>query len=249
MTTLLSNEFLCFLTAQYDKIDRENLISSLGDFYSYREALEAKTLLVSECEKANIVDSIKEFSIKRVEGKSGALRRVITDTVDIWTIVDREKAGNLGVHFVAQNPNRLPHVNADKFSLQFLIAEIKKLHEKIDKQSVEIADLKTLSQRTISDKANNKRKLSGSAEPFTPKKLLVQESRSSPFSTPTPTPAPSPAPTLQSGTASTSALSAPEPLTASSPSTASSSEASSSAASLSAAPSAAAAPAARAVPC
>ena len=90
MASLLVNELLCFLTVQYDKMDRENLITSLLEFYSYREAIEAKNLLVSECEKVSIVESIKEFTVKRVEGKSGALRRVITDAVDIWSVIDRE---------------------------------------------------------------------------------------------------------------------------------------------------------------
>ena len=120
------NEFLCFLTVQFDKLDRENLISALGDFYSFREALEAKNVLVAECEKASIVDSIKEYSVKRIEGRAGSLRRVVTDTVDIWSVVDCERVGKLDVEFVAANPNRLPGVNLEKFNVQFLIATIQK---------------------------------------------------------------------------------------------------------------------------
>ena len=219
MTTLIINEFLCFLTAQFDKIDRENLISTLGDFYSYREALEAKNLLVTECEKASLGDSIKDFSGKRVEGKAGALRRVITDIVNIWTSVDRENAGNIGVDFVAANPNRLPNVNAEKFSLQFLIAEIKKLNEKVEKQSDEILAVKTLCQSTVDDrqnKPNNKRKLSGSSEPFTPK-ALRRDSFVSAFSS---HPAPSPTPLGSGAAAATTSVSPSASSSASSSSTA-----------------------------
>ena len=115
--SLCVNEFLCFLTVQFDKLDRENLISALGDFYSFREALEAKNALVVECEKASITESIKDYSVKRVEGKAGALRRVVTDAVDIWSVVDREHVGKLDVEFVAADPNRLPGVNIEKYSL------------------------------------------------------------------------------------------------------------------------------------
>ena len=113
----------------------------------YREAIDAKELLVSECKKASIIDSIKEFSIKRVEGKAGALRRVVTDTVDIWSVVDREKAGEIGVKFVAGNPNRLPNVNAEKFNVKFLISAIVKLQETVDNQTTELSSLKSFVQQ------------------------------------------------------------------------------------------------------
>ena len=155
MATLVVNELLCFLSVQYDKMDRENLVTSLLEFYSYREAIDAKNLLVSECEKVSIVDSIKEFSVKRVDGKSGALCRVITDAVDIWSVIDHEKAGEIGVKFVAANPNCILGVNAEKFSLQFLISEIKKLHKTVDNQSIELTELKSLVQNNNSNNNNN----------------------------------------------------------------------------------------------
>ena len=120
MLPLHINELLCFLATQFKKIERDNVISTLIDAYTFREALEAKTTLVSECNKASVVDSIKDFSLKRQEGKSGALRRVITDIVDIWTVVDQEKVGELLVQFVAANPNRLPNANVEKFNPRFL---------------------------------------------------------------------------------------------------------------------------------
>ena len=95
MLPLNINEFLCFLSVQFDKIERDRLISILVETYGFRAALEAKNILICECEKISITDSIKEFCVKRQEGKSGALRRVVTDAVDIWTVVDREKKGEL----------------------------------------------------------------------------------------------------------------------------------------------------------
>ena len=144
MLPLQINELLCFLTQQFKKIERDNLISTLIDAYTFREALEAKTTLVSECNKISVVDSIKDFSLKRQEGKSGALRRVITDTVDIWTVVDQEKAGELLVQFVAANPNRLPNANVEKFNVQYLIAAVLKLQEKVEGQDASLSAIREL---------------------------------------------------------------------------------------------------------
>ena len=168
MAKLHINEFLCFLTVQFKKLDRENLIIALLDAYVYREALEAKNTLIAECKKVSITDSIEEFTIKRVEGKAGALKCVVTDAVDIWTVVDQEKVGKLPVQFVAANPNRLPASNVEKFSLQFLVASIVKLQEQVQNQDNSFCALK---EQIENNNNNNKRKLSGDASSFTPKRL------------------------------------------------------------------------------
>jgi hypothetical protein len=134
MVPLAINEFLCFVSVQFDKLDRENLVSTLIDFYSYEEALLAKETLISECDKILINDSIKDFKAKRREAKAGTTKKVVEDVIDIWSVVDREKAGQLSVLFVAANPNRLPSVNVEKFNLQFLIASIIKLQEQLNGQ-------------------------------------------------------------------------------------------------------------------
>ena len=95
MIPLQINEFLCFLTVQLDNMNRDNLISALQDGFTYIKAVEAKDILIAECQKASISDSIKDYTVKRVEGKSGALRRVVTDAVDIWTVIDREIKGKI----------------------------------------------------------------------------------------------------------------------------------------------------------
>ena len=131
MVPLLVNKFLCFLTVQFNKINRENLISTLVEYYTFSQALEAKNVLTAECKNISITDSVHKFTVKRMIGKAGAVERVVTDVVDIWTFVDQEKAGKLAVQFVAANPNHLPNTNLEKFSLQFFISSIEKLQEKV----------------------------------------------------------------------------------------------------------------------
>ena len=155
MEPLHINEFLCFLTVQLGKIDRENLITILVDKYGYREALEAKETLISECKKVQISDAIKDFTIKRIEGKAGALKRVVTDAVDIWTYIDREKASEFPVQFVAANPNRIPNASADKFNLQFLVTSILKLQEKVDSQDASLLAIKENLDRNNNNNNNN----------------------------------------------------------------------------------------------
>ena len=176
MLPLNINEFLCFLTVQFDKIERDRLISILIETYGFRATLEAKNILISECEQVTIIDSIKDFCAKRQEGKSGALRRVVTDAVDIWTVVDREKAGKLLVKFVAANPNLLPNADVSNFNLQFLVTSILKLQEKAESQDAALIAI--TEQLNNNNKNNNKRKLSGLAAPFEPKRHQTEFSSS-----------------------------------------------------------------------
>ena len=95
---------LLFIRSIQQNDERQSCIR-LVDAYGFRAASEAKTVLISECNKVSIIDSIAEFSIKLLDGRFGSLRRVIGDTVDIWTVVDRERKGELAVTFVADVPN------------------------------------------------------------------------------------------------------------------------------------------------
>ena len=115
-----------------DNFNRENLIATLVDNYVYSEALDAKDTLTKQCELLKISESVKDFAIKRVPGKKDALRRVVTDAVDIWTVIDRDLKGEIGVQFVAANPNRIPSSNIEKFNVQFLVTAIAKLQEKVE---------------------------------------------------------------------------------------------------------------------
>jgi hypothetical protein len=145
MASLMINELLCFVSVQNNKLNRENLQTSLHDFYSLEEAVELKQILVIECEEVNLSDSISDFKIRRQESKAGAKPQVIEDILEIWGTVDREKGGKLQVQFVAGNPNKLPSVNAEKFNLQFLIGSISKLQEQVSTQQTTLGDVtKTL---------------------------------------------------------------------------------------------------------
>ena len=154
------------------------MIVALQDGFVYSKVVEAKDILIAECKKASISDSIKEYDIKRMAGKSGALNRVVSDAVDIWTVIDRELKGEISVQFVAANPNHLPNVNLEKFNVQFLISTIEKLHETVESQKASLTDLQEKVQTLCNNNNNNnnnnnknKRKLSGSSAEFTPKRF------------------------------------------------------------------------------
>ena len=127
------NECLCFISNQYDKLNRENLTSA-ADFFSQRELSEAKDLLIVEFEKVSDAALIQNFKIKRRENHAGAKGKILKDLLDIWEVVDATLGGKLGVAFAAADPNRLPSVNAEQFNLQFLIGAICKLQEQSRQQ-------------------------------------------------------------------------------------------------------------------
>ena len=85
MAQLHINEFLCFLSVQFDKFTRENLITTLVEANVFNKALEAKNYLITKCTEHNIDDPITEYTKSRMRGRSGALLRVVADAVDIWT--------------------------------------------------------------------------------------------------------------------------------------------------------------------
>ena len=118
---LTVNELLCFVSAQSDKLTRDHLQTTVHDFFTLDEARAAKSILLSEYEKALDADLIKEARKQRQIAKSGAKLKIVNDILDIWQVIDTRLAGKLSTLFVAADINRLPSVNADKFSLQFLI--------------------------------------------------------------------------------------------------------------------------------
>ena len=130
---LFINECLCFVINQYDKLNKVNLTSAL-DFFSLKEVLDAKDILILEFEKIGDSTLIKNFKTKRRENAAGAKAKIVQDILDIWEVVDRTLGGKLSVTFVAADPNRLPSVNADQFNLQFLIGAISKLQDAVKGQ-------------------------------------------------------------------------------------------------------------------
>jgi hypothetical protein len=177
---LVVNELLCFLTTRFDKINSDELITLISDNYNQEEVVKAKLLLIAERKKVDLSNSIKSFTpsrIKDVKNKS------VSDLVEIWKLVDREKGGNLDVKFVAADLNRVPSVNPEKYDLQFLVKEILSLKEKISSQneiisiingklSTPVCACKTKSVEVtpaiVTPNVTKKRKLSSSAEHFVP---------------------------------------------------------------------------------
>ena len=80
MDKLLSCELLCYLSHQYDKVDRECLISTVSDFYTLEESLTAKQLIIDECEKLGLTDSIGEFKKRRQNAKGDGNLKVVKDS-------------------------------------------------------------------------------------------------------------------------------------------------------------------------
>ena len=65
MANFVKNEFLCFLVTNYDKLDKDSLISTSSEFYNPDELIAAKQLLIDECEKLALSDSILEYKKRR----------------------------------------------------------------------------------------------------------------------------------------------------------------------------------------
>ena len=61
------NEFLCFLSVQFDKIERDRLITILTETYGFRAALEAKDTLIAECKK--VTKSWRQVQKKKLSSK------------------------------------------------------------------------------------------------------------------------------------------------------------------------------------
>jgi hypothetical protein len=120
----MASNLVCFLSSQYDKLDRKNLISTLSEFYTLEEITESKQILIAECEKTAVAPSIVAYKTKRQFTSKNAKSNSMKDVVDIWQVIDHELTGDLPVIFVAGNPNRPSSVNADKFNLKFLISMI-----------------------------------------------------------------------------------------------------------------------------
>ena len=127
MTSYTVNELLCFVSTQFDKLDRQNLNSTILEFYNRDDFQSAKSILVSLCEKNGISDQINESKKNRIGANVN--QRVAKDILDIWEVIDTEKGGNIGTEFVAANPLRLPSVNGEKYNLKFLVSTVLKVQE------------------------------------------------------------------------------------------------------------------------
>ena len=93
MGTLVPNNFLFFLYTNYDKEDKNSLISIISEFYLPEELISAKDILVRECDNLGISNSITEFKISRQLANGDGIQNVIRDILDIWSTIDSLKCG------------------------------------------------------------------------------------------------------------------------------------------------------------
>ena len=61
MANLVSNELLCFISTQYDKLDKDTLFSVTSEYYTFDESTIAKQIIIEECDKLSLEDAILEF--------------------------------------------------------------------------------------------------------------------------------------------------------------------------------------------
>ena len=91
MSTITVDNLLHFVATNFDTFDRQKIDSLLVDFYTIDELVASKLLLVAECKKIHITDSILENKKRRLFTKS-----------------EIEKGGLFQTTFVGTDPPRLP---------------------------------------------------------------------------------------------------------------------------------------------
>ena len=147
MSRYTVNELLCFATVQFNKLNRGVLNSLLLDFYYKEEIVEAKQILLSECEKIALSSDISEFKKNRIG--ANIEQKHLKDIIDILVAIDFEKGGNLDTIFVAANPNRIPSLGRCN-----LLSSIEKLQQQSQAQKatldIVIKSLSALQNKTQS---------------------------------------------------------------------------------------------------
>ena len=93
MANVVINGLLNFLSIQYDRLDRESLFSSIRECYSLKDALCAKEILIEECKKLDLSESISNSRKRRNNPNGDGHSRVVHDIIDIWKIIDHQKVG------------------------------------------------------------------------------------------------------------------------------------------------------------
>ena len=143
MSHLVISNLLCFLSSQYDKADEESIFSTISEFYSFEESIEAKQLLVNECDKLGLLNLIDELRKPRQNGVEN--RKVVNDILDIWNVIEYQTAGQTLSTFVAVDPNRLPPSDNLSKSHHLIISIISDLQ----KQVAHIATIFTQSSQNV----------------------------------------------------------------------------------------------------
>ena len=139
MANLIASNFLYFLSSNYDNENKNSLISIITDFYKPEELISAKQILIDECDKLGISDSITEFKKRRQLSKGDGIQKVIKDLVDIWAIIDLQSGGKTISTFVIDDPTRLPAIDNNTCNFQHLFS----LFSHLQKQVTDIGNIVT----------------------------------------------------------------------------------------------------------
>ena len=93
MSSSTVNELLCSVAFHYDQLDYQSLHSKIVNFYSLDKLTAAKKLLIAECVKINITDSISDFKKRRLNtiSEDDVKQKVTKDILDTWCFVDTQK--------------------------------------------------------------------------------------------------------------------------------------------------------------
>ena len=145
MANFIGNELLCFLSCQYDKVEKDTLFSVLCDFYSLDESIAAKQLLINECDKLGLADAIKEYVKRRQNAKGDGIKKVIKDVIDIWCIIDTQKAGQTASIFVAVDPHRLPSLDVNSLNVRHLFSLFSNLQKQVTDIVIELRQIFSVS--------------------------------------------------------------------------------------------------------
>ena len=139
--------------------------------------MEAKQILLAECEKTNLSSDISEFKKNRIG--ANIEQKHLKDILDILVAIDFEKGGNLNTIFVAVNPNRIPSPSRCN-----LLTSIERLKQQSEAQKATLyIEIKSLSA------LQNKTQSSGEISQVIPPPVSVIDSLNGQSST---TPAPQP---------------------------------------------------------
>ena len=139
MANFVANELLLFLSFQYDEADRDSIYSTISEFYSLEESIVAKQILINECNTLGISDAIYDFKKRRHNAKGNGNQKVVKDILDIWRIIDTQKAGKTSSTFVAVDPTRLPTIDMCDLSIRHLFS----LFSHLQKQVTDIGNIVT----------------------------------------------------------------------------------------------------------
>ena len=205
MASFTISEPLCFISNQYDKIDRKNLSVLVQDFYDLDELIASKKTLISECKQIGVINAISEFAKKRNNTKSAddVKEKVVKDILDIWDYVDLNHAGEFSTQFVALNTNRLPSGNSESLNVQHLTQSLNKVLELLSVHQNSIGLLSTnvtnihrrldvisvppetsLHVNNVNDSFSRKRNLDPASPSFVPSKKTKSTSLVSSSKTP-----------------------------------------------------------------